>query len=150
LLAALLQATCLAAWSIRTEWADLVLVTVILITLQGGTRQGLVAGVTGGLAMGFGSGQALTAFLVSYAVMAAVIARLRQAWQIESPLIQIAVVLGATLGQAVVFGLLYPSLFSRPDLWDALLLRAGLNAAVTMPLSWLLSWLPIPKASVME
>jgi len=150
LLAALLQATCLAAWPIHGEWADLVLVSVVLIALQGGTRQGLSAGVTAGLAMGFGSGRAMTAFLLSYVVMAAMIARLRQAWQIESPLIQIAVVIGATFGQAIVFGLLYPSLFSRTDLWDALVLRCGLNTVATVPLSWLLSRLPLPKASVME
>lgn len=150
LLAALLQSTWLAAWPLGGEWADLVLVTMVLLALQGGTRQGLMSGVVGGLAKGLGSGTAVSAFLVSHLVTVSAVARLRQAWQIESLFIQFAVVAAATLTEAMVFGLLYPDLFRRPLLWDHLVLRGGLNIVATVPLSWLLSRLPVPKASVME
>ncbi len=150
LLAALLQSTCLAAWPIGCEWADLVLVVIVLLALHGGARQGLAAGLVGGLAKGLASGTALTAFLLSHLLTASVVARLRQSWQIESLFIQIAMVLAATGFEVLVFGLLFPEIFSRPTLWDHLILRCGLNAAATVPLSWLLGRLPLPKASVMD
>ena len=148
LLAGMVQSTCVP--SIHGEWPDLVLVTIVLLSLQGGARQGLTAGVVGGLFMGLATGKSATAFLLSHLVTASMVVRLRRSWQIESLFIQVLVVLAATIGEMVLFGLLYPEVLGRPRFLDHLVLRCGLNIAATVPLSWLLSRLPTPKASVVD
>lgn len=132
LLAALLQSSWLPDLALGAEWPDLTLVTVILVALLCGPEPGLLAGITAGLAMGWLSGCAGGAFLVSRVVTAAGMGQLRELWSRDNRLAQVLAVVAGSIGCEFVFALTWPSVTTQPEWFLRVVQRAVLNAVVAL------------------
>ncbi|NUQ02133.1 MAG: hypothetical protein HUU35_19980 [Armatimonadetes bacterium] len=140
--AAMLQTTWLPRLQVAGEWADPVLVLVLVTALLHGTEAGLVAGFAAGLLMGWLTSAAGAAFLISRLVGAVGIGFLAAHWHRENVLVQMVAVVVGTIGCELVFAGLYPPLFETPDLAFRLCLRGLLNALLAAPAMWLVDRLP--------
>ncbi|MBI5830942.1 MAG: hypothetical protein HZB16_01350 [Armatimonadetes bacterium] len=145
LVAVLLQSHLAYRMGWAGEFCDLSLAVALSCALAAGEETGILAGLVVGLLMGYSAGLALPAFIVSRVVAAGAVGRMRFVVHAGNPLAQVGVVALGAVGAEVLFALFYPAVLGQPGWFERVLFRAGLTAIVTLPVAWLLSWLPLPE-----
>lgn len=145
IVAAWVQGALISRWSVGAEYPDLILVTILLVALIHGREAGLVAGVTGGLLLGWLTGFAGAAFFLSTVAVAYGVSLLKYHWHLENLFVRLLAVFLGSLGAAAMFVFLYPQALHTPDLLVRVTLRATLNAALALPAGAVVARLPLPR-----
>ena len=127
------------------EFSDLSLAVALSCALAAGEETGLVTGLVVGLLMGYSAGLALPAFVLSRVLTAYGVGRMRFVVHASNPLAQMGIIAVGALAAELIFALAYPAVLGHDAWFERVLFRAGLTAIITLPVAWLLSWLPLPE-----